>query len=85
VLLFVTADFFRRRRRVRRADDEMPAGPLLRVVIFWMLFGLGALVGGVAIVAAVAGSWIASAAGFLTATGCLAGSIVIWRQLNRLD
>jgi hypothetical protein len=85
VLLFVTADFFRRRRKVRRADDEMPAGPLLRVVIFWMLFGLGALVGGVAIVAAVAGSWIASAAGFLTAIGCLAGSIVTWRQLNRLD
>ena len=85
MLLFVIADFFRRRRKMRRATDGIPAGPLFRVVFFWMLFGIGALTGGVGIVAGIAGAWVACAAAILAAVGCLAGAIVIWQQLNRLD
>ena len=81
-MLFVVADFFRRRRR-RRPDDDIPAGPLLHILLFWVLFGLGALVGGVAIVAALAGAWGVSAAGAVAAFASLAGTIVIWRNLNR--
>ena len=83
MLLFVIADFFRRRRKVRRANDEIPAGPLFRVVIFWMLFGIGALTGGVGIVAGIAGASLACAAAMAGAAGCLTGAIVLWQQLNR--
>lgn len=85
MLLFVIADFFRRRRRPRRARDEMPAGPLLRVLIFWILFGLGALIGGIAIVAGISGSWIVAAASAAVAIASLVAAIVTWMRLNRLD
>lgn len=84
MVLFVIADFFRR-RRPRRARDEMPAGPLLRVLIFWTLFGLGALIGGIAIVAGISGSWIVAAVSAAVALASLVAAIVTWMRLNRLD
>ena len=52
MLLFVVANFFRR-RRPRRANDEMPAGPLLQVLLFWVLFGTAVLFGSLATTAAL--------------------------------
>lgn len=84
MLLFVVADFFRR-RRPGRARDEMPAGPLLRMLIFWVLFGLGALIGGVAIVAGLTGAWLVCIASGLVAAAALVGCVMTWMRLNRLD
>ena len=82
--LFVIADFFRRRKR-RRARDEMPAEPLLHMLVFWVLFGLGALIGGLAIVAGLAQSWLVCVASAILAGAALVGAITSWRNLNRLD
>jgi hypothetical protein len=93
VHLFIVGDFFRRRRRYRRASDPLPTAPLLRVLIFWVLFGLGALLGGIAM-ATVAGVammhapldrvllslMVAFAAGSIA---CLCGAIAIWMRMNR--
>ena len=84
MFLFVIADFFRR-RRLRGARDEMPAGPLLRMLIFWVLFGFGALVGGIAIVAAIGGRWIAASVAAIAAMASLVGAVTTWMRLNRLD
>ncbi len=82
MILFVITDFFRR-RKPRRAQDEMPVEPLLLMLIFWTLFGLGALMGGVAIVAAIGTDWAISVSFALAAASALAGSIAVWRHLNR--
>lgn len=84
MILFVIANFFRR-RKPRRATDEWPAEPLLRMLVFWIVFGLGALAGGLAIVAGISGDWIISAASAVIAAAALIGAIVTWMQLNRLD
>ena len=83
-MLFVIADFFRR-RKPQRATDEWPAEPLLRMLIFWIVFGLGALAGGLAIVAGISGDWIVSAASAAVAAAGLVAAIVTWMRLNRLD
>ena len=84
MILFVIADFFRR-RKPRRATDDWPAAPLLRMLIFWIVFGLGALAGGLAIVAGISGDWIVAASSAVIAAAALIGAIVTWMQLNRLD
>ena len=84
MLLFVVADFFRR-RTPRRADDEMPAGPLLGMLVFWVFFGLGPLAGGLAILAGITGRWMLCVVSAAIAASALAGAIVSWMRLNRLD
>ena len=80
--LFIIGDFFRR-RRPRRATDEMPAGPLLDILLFWVSFGLGALLGGLAILAGMARHWIVSGASAAASIACLITSILYFRKLNR--
>lgn len=91
--LFIVGDFFRRRRRHQRARDPLPTAPLLRVLIFWVLFGLGALLGGVALATGVGLATgnapldrflLSLIAAFATGSiACLCGAIVIWMRLNR--
>ena len=82
VYLFVIGDFFRR-RRPRRQRDDWPAEPLLHMLVFWVLFGLGALVGAVAIVAAIAGRTLIGVSMFAVACLALVAAIVLWMRLNR--
>ena len=84
MLLFVTADFFRR-RKPRRATDDIPAGPLLGMLIFWVLFGIGPLTGGISILAALTGRWLLCVVTAAMTAAALAGAIVSWMRLNRLD
>ena len=51
--LFVIGNFRPRRKRHRRADDALPTAPLLDALLFWTLFGIGALSGSVALAGAV--------------------------------
>ena len=49
---FIIGDFFRRRRRGPRYErDEMPEGPLLQVILMWLLLAAGGLLGAFAIAA----------------------------------
>ena len=81
--LFIVGDFFRRRRRYRRASDEMPAAPLLQVLLFWVLFGTAVLLGALGTTAFLADSVAAAILSAFAAAACLAGSVVLWRRLNR--
>jgi hypothetical protein len=83
VQLFIVGDFFRRRRRPRRANDEMPAAPLLQVLLFWVLFGTAVLFGALATTSALAESIVAAALSAFAAAASLAGSVILWHRLNR--
>lgn len=53
MFLFVIGDFrFRRRRGPRYARDELPMAPLIQVLAFCGLLGMGGLLGVVALCAA---------------------------------
>jgi hypothetical protein len=53
MLLFVIGAYFRRRRRgLRYSRDELPMAPLIRVLAFCGLLGMGGLLGIVALCAA---------------------------------
>ena len=80
--LFVLGNFFRR-RRPRRADDEMPATPLLQMLLFWVLFGFGVLFGSLAATASMAGSTAMAIVSACIALASLAGTVMMWRRLNR--
>jgi len=82
MILFVTAHFFRR-RHWKRANDEMPATPLLQMLLFWVSFGVAVLLGSLATTAAMSESYVAAAACGCLAAACLAASVVLWRKLNR--
>ena len=81
--LFFIGDFFRRRRK--RQTDDWPAQPLLQMLIFWILFGLGALVGAFSIVAAMTGRWALAIGGFVLSGAALVGAVTSWRRLNQID
>ncbi len=91
LLLFIGDFFRRRRRRLPRANDEIPTEPLIHVMLFWALFGLGALFGAFAIAAVVAMSTEGRDAISVTALAvtapasgaCLAGSIHYWKKLRK--
>ena len=80
--LFIIGDFFRRRRHPR-ANDEMPATPLLQVLLFWVSFGTAVLFGSLATTATVAGSFVLAAISVCIAVASLAAAVVLWRRLNR--
>ena len=82
MVLFVVANFFRR-RRWKRANDEMPSAPLLQMLLFWVSFGIAVLAGSLGITAAMSESYLAAAACGCVAAACLAASVVLWRKLNR--
>lgn len=89
MLLFVIGNFRpHRRKRLRPATDELPAGPLLQALLFWTLFGVGALAGAVALTGAIISDGdsftmgtTAVAAG--TCGACFAGAWLMWRRLLR--
>jgi len=81
MILFVVGPFFRR-RRPRRAQDEMPMQPLVEVLLFWTFFGIGALCGSMAIALFVAGLTWAGAAGAAISLGCLGGAVAMWKKLR---
>ncbi len=93
MMLFVIGGFFRRRRGPRYSRDEMPIDPLIEVLLFWFLFGLGALFGSAALASAFAmtqfgldrdAQSIAMALIFVALAGvCFWRSVVIWRRMNR--
>ena len=80
--LFVLGNFFRR-RRPRRAEDEMPATPLLQMLIFWVSFGFAILFGSLATTAAIAGSTLMAIVSACIALASLAAAVVMWWRLNR--
>jgi hypothetical protein len=80
--LFVLGNFFRR-RRPRGANDEMPATPLLEMLVFWVLFGVGVLLGSLATTTAMGGSMAPAIACACAALASLAGTVVMWWRLNR--
>ena len=80
--LFVLGNFFRR-RRPRRADDEMPAVPLLQMLLFWVAFGFAILFGSLATTAWLAGSTAMAIVAACIAVASLAGTVVMWWRLNR--
>jgi len=82
VYLFIVGDFFRR-RRWKRADDEMPATPLLYMLLFWIFFGMGVLSGALAITNAMTGSMFAATVSGCASGASLAGAVVLWFRLNR--
>jgi len=63
----------------------LPAGPLVLLHVFWDLFELGALIGAVSMVAALTGAWFVCIASAVVAAAALAGCVVTWMRLNRLD
>jgi hypothetical protein len=82
MILFVVTNFFRR-HHWKRANDEMPAAPLLQMLLFWVSFGVAVLLGSLATTAAMSESYVAAAACGCVAAACLAVSVVLWRRLNR--
>lgn len=54
MLLFVPADFFRRRKRPPRPTDDVPTREFFDLLAFWALLGGGAFCAAVAIFAIVA-------------------------------
>jgi len=82
MILFVVANFFRG-RRWKRANDELPASPLLQMLLFWVSFGVAVLLGSLGTTAAMSESYIAAAACGCAAAAFLAASVVLWRKLNR--
>jgi len=89
VYLFVIGNFRpHRRRRPRPATDEIPTAPLLHALLFWTMFGVGALAGAVA----VAGAYVSEGDTFTramttvaaaTCAGCFAGAYAMFRRLLR--
>lgn len=41
MMLFVAGEFLRRRRRPARPTDDVPVEPMLELLAFWSLLGLG--------------------------------------------
>lgn len=86
--LFVVGNFKpNRRRRPRPATDDIPTAPLLQALLFWTLFGTGALAGVVALTGAIVSegdSFTRGAATIaaVTCAVCFAGSYVMWRRLH---
>ena len=80
--LFVLGNFFRR-RRPGRANDEMPATPLLHVLLFWVSFGFAVLFGSLATTASIAGSTTTAIVSASIAAASLAATVVLWWRLNR--
>jgi hypothetical protein len=87
--LFVVGNFKpNRRRRQRPATDDIPTAPLLQALLFWTLFGIGALAGAVALTGAIVSEGDsftrgATAMAATTCVVCFAGSWVMWRRLLR--
>ena len=89
--LFVIGHFKpNRRRRLRPATDEIPTGPLLLALLFWTMFGIGALSGAVAL----AGAYVSEGDTFTRTTtivaaaacvACFGGAYTMWRRLLRDD
>ncbi|HJT17418.1 MAG TPA: hypothetical protein VJ853_08525 [Thermoanaerobaculia bacterium] len=82
MILFVVANFFRR-RKWKRADDEMPSTPLVQMLLFWVSFGTAVLLGSLATTTAMNDSYVAATFAGCGAAACLAASVVLWRDLNR--
>jgi hypothetical protein len=87
--LFVIGNFRpNRRRRPRPATDDIPTAPLLQALLFWTLFGIGALSGAVALTGAIVSEGDAftrgaTAIAAATCAACFAGSYVMWQRLLR--
>lgn len=79
--LFVIGHFFRR-RRPQRATDPMPAAPLLQVLLFMVLYATAALLGALAVAAAMDQSMTAALFFGCGAAACLSGAVVFWLRLN---
>jgi hypothetical protein len=82
VYLFIAGNFFRRRRHPR-ANDEMPATPLLQVLLFWVAFGIALLFGSLATTAALSGSTSMAVISAGIAVASLAATVLLWHRLNR--
>lgn len=66
----------------------MPTEPLLQALLFWTLFGIGALSGVLALAGAVASDGDAFTRSATTVAAiacgcCLAGALAMWRRLLR--
>ncbi|HKO02469.1 MAG TPA: hypothetical protein VJ032_12280 [Thermoanaerobaculia bacterium] len=92
MLLLLVADFFRR-RRPRRARDEMPVQPLLDVLALWGFLSMGGLMGSIGATAIVAHAFgavtldrltfAAAALLVMCAAICLWRAVILWFRLNR--
>ena len=86
--LFVIGNFRRFRRRPQRAGDEIPTAPLVEALLFWTLFGIGALSGAVAIAGAYVSEGdtatrVTTLVAAASCAGCFAGAWAMWRRLLR--
>jgi hypothetical protein len=54
MLLFVSADFFRRRRRPPRPTDDVPTREFFNLLAFWALLAIGSFCAAVAVFAGIA-------------------------------
>ena len=86
--LFVVGNFRRYRKRRQRASDEIPTAPLVQALLFWTLFGTGALAGAVAIAGAYVSEGdtptrVTAAIAAAACAACLGGAYVMWRRLLR--
>jgi hypothetical protein len=92
VPLFI-GEFFRRRKRRRYANDDLPFAPMLDIVWFWMLLVFGALFADIAILAAGA-SWLAGVTwdrttvillilAAIASPVCLWFAMVFWWRMTR--
>ena len=93
MFLFVVTEFFRRRRRPRRARDEMPVRPLLDVLALCALLAIGGLMASISSTALAA--YFAGAialdrralAGLVLfgvfAIELLRRAVLLWFRLNR--
>jgi hypothetical protein len=91
--LFVVTEYFRRRRRPRRARDEMPVQPLLDVLALWAMLSMGSLMASISATALAA--YFAGAVAFdgktiaflvvlgATAIALLTRAVRLWFRLNR--
>ena len=74
--LFIIGDFFRR-RRWRRADDEMPAGPLLQMLLFWTAFGTAVLFGSLSVTATLSEEVTTAVLSAVASAASLAAAVVL--------
>jgi uncharacterized membrane protein YfbV (UPF0208 family) len=91
--LFVVTEFFRRRRRPRRARDEMPVRPLLDVLALIAFLAMGGLMASISSTALAAYFAGAIALDRLTLAGLvvlgiiaielLRRAVLLWFRLNR--
>lgn len=92
MLLFVAGEFFQRRRRPPRPTDDVPVEPMLALLAFWSLLGLGGFCGASAAFVVFAGlalgfqvdGWVIAAVVVLTVASviCFERAVVLWRKVR---